>query len=136
VDKGFSETFAEGENFGVVETEGVNGSLSYPFTPSLTGTLTGSFRRNKTTGIGDTSLGNQQQNQQQNQQTENWGGTLSFSWRLRPGLLLELSYTYTRQAGSDSNNRQSVTSTTGNQSIGIDNSYTENRVKAAVNLSF
>ena len=132
VDKGFSETFAEGENFGVVETEGVNGSLSYPFTPSLTGTLTGSYRRNKTTGIGDTSLGNQQQNQQ----TENWGGTLSFSLRLRPGLLLELSYTYTRQAGSDSNNRQSVTGTTGNGSIGIDNSYTENRLKAAVNLSF
>jgi hypothetical protein len=134
VDKGFSETFAEGENFGVIETEGVTGSLLYPFTPSLTGTLTGSYRRNKSTGIGDTSLGNQQG--QQNQQTENWGGTLSFSWRLRPGLLLELSYTYTRQAGSDSNNRQGVTSTTGNGSIGIDNTYTENRVRAAVNLSF
>lgn len=132
VDRGFSETFSEGENFGVVETEGVTGSLSYPFTPLLTGMLTGSYRRNKTTGIGDTSLGNQQQNQQ----TENWGGTLSFLWRLRPGLLLELSYTYTRQVGSDSNNRQNVTGTTGNGSIGIDNSYTENRVKAAVNLSF
>ena len=135
VDKGFSETFAEGENFGVVDTEGVNGSLSYPFTPSLIGTLTGSYRRNKTTGVGDSSLGDQQQNQQ-NQQTENWGGTLSLSWRLRPGLLLELSYTYTRQAGSNSNNRQSVTDTTGTGSIGTDNSYTENRVKAAVNLSF
>jgi hypothetical protein len=128
VDKGFSETFAEGENFGVVETEGVAGSLLYPFTPFLTGTVTGTYRRNKPTGIGDTSLGNQQ--------TENWGGTLSFSWRLRPGLLLELSYTYTRQVGSDSNNRQSITGTTGNGSIGIDNSYTENRIKAAVNLSF
>ena len=130
VDKGFSETFAEGENFGVVETEGVTGSLFYPFTPSLTGAVSGSYRRNKTTGIADVSIGNQS-----NQQTENWGGTLSFSWRLRPGLLLELSYTYTRQVGSD-NDRQGVTGTTGNGSIGIDNSYTENRVKAAVNLSF
>jgi len=131
VDKGFSETFAEGENFGVVETEGLAGSLLYLFTPSLTGTVTGTYRRNKTTGVGDTSLGNQQQNQQ----TENWGGTLSFSWRVRPGLLLDLSYTYIRQLGSESN-RQSVTGTTTNGSIGIENSYTENRVKAAVNLSF
>jgi hypothetical protein len=101
----------------------------YPFTPSLTGTVTGTYRRNKTTGITDVSVGNQQ-----NQETENWGGTLSFSWRLRPGLLLELSYTYTQQVGSG--NRQGVTGTTGNGSIGIDNSYTENRVRAAVNLSF
>jgi hypothetical protein len=131
VDKGFSETFAEGENFGVVETEGVTGSLSYPITHLLTGSLAGRWRRNKTTGLGNTSLGNQQQNQQ----NENWGGTLSFGWRLRPGLLLELSYTYTRQVGSD-NNRQGTTNTTTNGSIGIDNSYTENRVRAAVNVSF
>jgi hypothetical protein len=129
VDKGFSETFADGENFGVVDTEGVTGSLSYPFTPWLTGTLAGFYRRNKTTGIGNTSLGIQQ-----NQQSENWGGTLGFSWQLRPGLLLELSYAYTQQVGSD--NRQGVTGITGNGSIGIGNSYTENRVRAAVNLSF
>ena len=133
VDKGFSETFADGENFGVVDTEGVTGSLSYPITPLLTGTLSGTYRRNKTTGLGDTSVGTQQQNQK----TENWGGTLSFLWRLRPGLILELSYTYTKQVGSDSN-KQNVTPTTGNGngSIGIDNSYTENRVRAAVNLAF
>jgi hypothetical protein len=128
VDKGFSETFAEGENFGVVETEGVTGSLLYPFTPSLTGTLTGFYRRNKTTPIGNTSFGIQQ-----NQETENWGGTLAFSWQLRPGLLLELSYAYIQQVGSD---RQGVTGTTVNGSIGIGNTYTENRVRAAVNLSF
>jgi hypothetical protein len=131
VDKGFSETFAEGENFGVVETEGVTGSLSYPFTPSITGTLTGNYRRNKTVDIGDTSLGTQQ-----DQESENWGGTLSFSWRVRPGLLVELSYTYHRQVGSESNNRQNTTGSTGAGSIGFDNSYTENRVKASVNLSF
>jgi hypothetical protein len=131
VDKGFSETFAEGENFGVVETEGVTGSLSYPFTPSITGTLTGNYRRNKTIDIGDTSLGTQQA-----QESENWGGTLSFSWRVRPGVLVDLSYTYHRQVGSESNNRQNVTGNTGAGSIGFDNSYTENRVKASVNLSF
>jgi hypothetical protein len=133
VDKGFSETFAEGENFGVVETEGVTASLSYPITPLLTGSLAGNWRRSKTTGLGNTSLGNQQQN---NQESENWGGTVSFGWRLRPGLLLELSYTYTRQIGSDNNNRQGATSTTTNGAFGIDNTYTEIRVRAAVNLSF
>ena len=125
-DKGFSETFGEGENFGVVETEGVTGSLLYPFTPSLTGTLSGYWRHNKPTGIGNSSLGIQNQ---AGQETETWGGTLNFSWRLRPGLLLELSYTYTKQQGSDT---RGVTGTTGT----IDNSYTENRVKAAINLSF
>jgi hypothetical protein len=133
VDKGFSETFADGQNFGVVETEGATASLSYPFTSLLTGTLTGFYRRNKTTPIGNTSFG-----VQQNQETENWGGTLAFSWQLRPGLLLELSYAYTQQVGSD--NRQGVTGATvngsSNGSIGIGNTYTENRVRAAVNLSF
>ena len=128
VDKGFSETFTEGENFGVVETEGVTASLFYPFTPTFTGTLTGNYRRNKTTNIGDGALGNQG-----NQQTENYGGSVSFAWRLRPGLLLELSYTYTRQVGD---NRQTGTGTTTTGGFGIENTYTENRVRAAVNLAF
>jgi hypothetical protein len=121
VDRGFSETFAEGQNFGVVETEGVTGSLAYRFTPSLTGTASGFYRRNKPTSFGSgTALTSS------NEDTENWGGSMGLSWRVLRNLLLGLSYTY-EQVASD-NSRSGV--------AGDSQSYTENRVQAAIRISF
>ena len=127
LDRGFSETFSDGQNFGVVETEGVTGSLAYRLTPSFTATLSGAYRRSKTTGIGDPTQSTA------NEETRNWGGTFLLSWLIRRSLGLELGYTYTKQVGSDS--RQ--TSQSGaNRGFGIENSYTENRVRVSVNLTF
>jgi hypothetical protein len=127
-DRGFSETFAEGENFGVIETEALTASVAYAFTPFVSATASGFFRRNKTTGVANDSLGGTQQDEE----TENWGGTLALSWRVRKWLFVELTYDYIRQRGDD--NRQ--TGTIGAGQVDIGNSYTENRVKAAINLSF
>jgi hypothetical protein len=51
-ERGFSETFREGQNFGVVETQAVTGSLTYPFPPALLTRLYAEYRENETTGIG------------------------------------------------------------------------------------
>ena len=128
MDQGFSETFSGGQNFGVVETTGISGSLTYPFTPSLSGTATASYRRSKATGIGNIETGTGG-----DQESESYGGTLALSWRILPKLLLDLSYSYLKQVGSGDN--QQVGTTTGRQGGG-DDGYTENRIKASINVSF
>ena len=124
--QGFSETFANGQNFGVVETTGYTGSLSYPFTPFLSGMASGTYQRSKTTGVGNTAGG-------QGNETESWGGSLAFTLQLRPGLRLGLTYSYLNQTGGGGgvvgivNTGQFVTTTNG---------YTENRVRASVDMAF
>jgi hypothetical protein len=130
-EKGFSETFAEGQNFGVVETEGVTGSLSYDFTPSITGVATGFYRQNKTATIGDAQQAQATGQALGAQETKSWGGTVSFTWKVTRVLGIELGYTYTKQEGSD----EGRTSQTPGTDL-IQNSYTENRIRAAVNVSF
>jgi hypothetical protein len=117
-DSGFSETFSGGENFGVVETQGITGSLLYPFTPKLSGTISGSYRKNKSANLGDEPG--------QVDKNKNWGGTLALLWRIQRGLLLSLSYTYLEQVGSDDGVTDALTSS----------SYTENRVQASLRISF
>ena len=116
-DRGFSETFGEGQNFGLVETAGASASFTYRFTPLMSGTASGFYRRNKGTGIG---------NLDEEEDTENWGGTVVLSWHLLRNLLLNLSYTYLEQAGTDGRST----------AAGGDNGYTENRVQAALRISF
>jgi|GEM_PF-1894533 len=117
-DSGFSETFTEGQNFGVVETRGVTGSISYAITPAISGTLSGSWRRNKPTGVGDASI---------QSDTTTWTGSVGFSWRIQRRLLLDLGYTYTDQTDNRS---------TGVQTLGTDGGYTENRVQAALRVVY
>jgi uncharacterized protein (PEP-CTERM system associated) len=50
--RGFSESFTEGENFGVVQTTSVSGTVHYEFTPLLSGHLNGSYHENQFTGAG------------------------------------------------------------------------------------
>jgi hypothetical protein len=131
VDRGFSETFSEGENFGLIETEGVTASLSYPFTPYLTGLVSGRYRHNKTVDVGAITT----TTARQNEETENWGGTVSLTWLIRRNITLELSYSYTEQVGF--NGPSGVTTGQFGGSLGGgDNTYTENRVRAAVNFTF
>jgi hypothetical protein len=117
-DRGFSETFSEGENFGVVETLGVAASVTYRFTPFISATGSGAYRKNKTTGIGNDPA--------QDEKTKNWGGSLLVSWRMLRFLLLDLTYSYFHQVGSD----------TGTGAGGLGDTYTENRVQAAFRFTF
>ena len=52
IERGFSEAFGQGQNFGVVETSSISGSVAYKFTPLLSGLITGGYRENKFTGEG------------------------------------------------------------------------------------
>lgn len=114
---GFSETFADGQNRGVVETMAVIGSLVYRFTPSLSGRISGSYRRNDPSGLGDDVA--------QTSESTIWNGTLGFSWRIQQRLLLDLNYSYTDLSG-------------GERTVdGVNtNGYTENRVHAALRIVF
>jgi hypothetical protein len=117
LDRGFSETFSDGQNFGVVETEGVTASLFYPFTPWLSGTVSAFYRHNKPTDIDSVESGQGE--------TENWGGAVVASWRALRWLLVDLSYAYIDQ-----------TSIGRSASRGGDNTYTENRVKLSLRFTF
>jgi hypothetical protein len=116
VSNGFSETFSSGQNFGITETLTTSASLSYPFTPLVSGSLRGFFTRNETVGSLAGTRG---------ETDENWGGTLAFTYRIRSNIAFDLAYTYRRHKGSNSS-----------QGSNVDDKYSENRVRAALSLSF
>jgi hypothetical protein len=122
VDKGFSETFESGENFGVVETEGVSAALGYAFTPLVSGTVSGFYRRNKSTGIGNAAASSTD-----DERTRSWGGTVGFAWRPLRLLSVDISYSYLKQSGDS---QGAGTGSAGN------NDYTENRARLGVTFNF
>ena len=109
-DVGFSETFATGQNSGVVETRGVRGSLSYPFTPFIGGSAVAFYRQNEFTGIAGGAPG---------RTDDTWGASISFSIELLRWLTLGLEYGYTEATSSVP-----------------DGGYTENRAKASLTAVF
>jgi hypothetical protein len=114
VERGFSETFGEGENFGVVETSGVSASLSYPFTPLVRGLVDVSYRENKFSGEGDSG-----RSARAGTEETTLGGTVSLSVQLLRWLSSTLEYVYTDTSSS-----------------GADRSFTENRVRLLFNAAF
>ena len=92
LDKGFSETFALGQDFGVVETQGVTLTLTYPFTPLIFGSGSVYYRDNKDTQIGG---GRSDFN------TDSYGGQVSVSYRLLSWLTLLLEYAYSHEKTAD-----------------------------------
>jgi hypothetical protein len=111
IERGFSETFAEGQNFGVVETSGATGSVTYRFTPLLTGAVSGTYRENKFTGTGGGG--------QSGRDDTSFGGSANLSYQVLRWLTATMDYSYTEttsslpQAG-----------------------FIENRVRAALTASF
>ncbi len=91
-DRGFSETFAQGQNFGVVETQGVTASVTYPVTPAVVGTLSGFYRENQFTGLAVEGRG-------RGTKEEVWGAALAVSVRLLSWLGLEGEYRYEERSG-------------------------------------
>lgn len=88
--RGFSETFQTGQNFGVVETQGVTATLFYPFTPKITGTATAIYRENTLTGAGGPS---------RNSTNEVVGGSVDVQMLLTRSLTLGLRYGHTEASG-------------------------------------
>jgi uncharacterized protein (PEP-CTERM system associated) len=86
VERGFSESFAQGQNFGVVETSGVSGSLSYRFSPLVTGSATGGYRENKFTGLGGGG--------QAGREDQTVTVTANLSYQISRGLTATVDYTY------------------------------------------
>jgi hypothetical protein len=113
VDRGFSETFVEGQNFGVVDTQGASLGLTYPFTPNIGGSANAFYRKTETTrGLvvaGSTRT---------DEVNETWGVTAMVTFTVSSWLRLSVSYTH--------NERLEVTSP----------GYVENRGRAALDLSF
>jgi len=111
VDKGFSETFESGENFGVVDTEGVTGRFSYAFSPALSTSLGAFYRKNDFTGVaGGAEDGTE----------TSWGANASVALRLRSWLDVGLLYSYT-----DRRDDRSEADT-----------FTENRIQAFLRAAF
>jgi hypothetical protein len=90
-EQGFSETFATGENFGVVETRGLTASLSAPLTVAITGIAQAFYRENEFTGVGGGPA---------NTTEQTWGGSLGFSVQLLRWLNMGLDYTHRRISAS------------------------------------
>ena len=96
VERGFSETFGEGENFGVVETSGISASLSYPFTPSVRASADVSYRENKFLGEGDVSRSGRAGTEE-----TTISGTVALSVQLLRWLGSSLQYAYTDTSSSE-----------------------------------
>ena len=85
------ETFATGENFGVVQTRGLTASLSAPLTPAITGVARAFYRENEFTGVGGGPADTTE---------ETWGGSLGFSVQILRWLNMGLDYTHRRISAS------------------------------------
>jgi hypothetical protein len=110
VERGFSETFGRGENFGVVETLGFSGSVGYQFTPLLSARVAGSYRENEFTGAGGGQAG---------RDDKIVGAAANVSYQMLRWLTASLAYGYTDTKSSDP--------------LG---SYVESRVHLALTASF
>ena len=109
LERGFSETFEQGQNFGIVETSSISASVAYKFTPLLSGLITGGYRENKQTGEGGGQAG-------RTDKVISAGAHITyqiFRW-----LSASLDYTYTDLTSSNSLN-----------------SYVENLARAGLNAS-
>jgi hypothetical protein len=111
LERGFSETFEQGQNFGVVKTSAVSGSVGYKFTPLLSALVSGTYRENKFTGEGGGS--------QAGRDDETITATANLTYQISRWLSATLDYTYTDTKSSDALA-----------------SYVENRVRLTLSASF
>jgi hypothetical protein len=81
----FQNTGLNGQNFGVVQTQGVNGSFLYAFTPLVSGSVVASYISNGSTGIGNNSS---------SQNSDNWTTSVNLNWQILRWLVLNGQYSY------------------------------------------
>lgn len=110
VDQGFSETFVQGENFGVVKTRGVAAGVTYALTPAIGAGAAAFYRHNDFSGIGGGEAG---------RVDDTWGASLGFTVQLLRWLKLVVDGAYTRQDSSSA-----------------DGGFTERRARLSLQASF
>ena len=86
-DSDFSQTFLQGENFGITLTRSYTAAIDYALTPTLHARARGSYSENEFTGVGNTTS-------RPDQRTIT--GSAVLGWQLRPWLKMAIDYTYTR----------------------------------------
>jgi len=123
VDSGFSETFAQGQNFGVIETHGVTGSFSYTITPAISTLVTGSWRENQNTGNTNT-LGSDKQT--------TWRVGAAIGVRLTHWLTLNATYDHIE---ADSSGKTTTTTPLVN-GISTNRDYVENVGRVTLSAAF
>ena len=97
IERGFSESFSTGENFGVVKTTGMSGSLAYPFTPWLSGLGSISYRENEFTGVGGAGSATSTARTE-----DTLAGSLSLQLQVTRWLGSALGYSYSDTSANDS----------------------------------
>jgi hypothetical protein len=134
LEHGFSTTFATGENFGVVETTGASGSLSYSFTTRTSGTVSAYYRKTQTTGVGggQTLGGSPNISGGSNDVDEGVGATAALTVGLLRWLKLGFTYTYTQRFDSGTSGTTTTTQGSFNSNVG----YSENRVRISLDMNF
>ena len=111
VESGFSDTFATGENSGVVETQAITGSVSYRFSPLLSALVRASYRENEFTDEGGGA--------DAGRKDKVTIGAVRITYLVFDWLTATFDYTYTNSKSND-----------------VGNAFTENRVRAALNARF
>ncbi len=112
VERGVSETFAQGQNFGVVQTTGYSGTLTVPFTPLIKAVASVSRRQNDFTDLGlTTAVSGTRTN-------EVLAESLVFRFQLRSWLTASLDYGHTDTSASPGT------------------AFSENRVQLSLNGTF
>jgi hypothetical protein len=81
----FQNTGFTGQNFGVVQSQGVTGTFQYSFTPLVTGSLFASAFWNETTGFGNNSS---------SPNSNNWNAGVNFNWQILRWLVMNGQYSY------------------------------------------
>jgi hypothetical protein len=104
---GFSESFSRGENFGVVETYGVAGTVNYAVTPLVGAFASASWNSSQETGVAGGVSGDPE---------DTYRVSTGLSYQALRWLSLGLTYSYTHALGDDG--------------------FTENRVTATATASF
>ena len=109
-DRGFSETFTTGENFGVVKTQGVTASYTHSFTPAVAVGVSAFYRENEFTGVGGGTAG---------ESASIWGGTLGSSLQLSRRVTVNFLYSYIERVATPR-----------------ETSYTENLARVSLAVKF
>jgi hypothetical protein len=107
LERGFAETFGQGQNVGVVKTSGYTASMLYRFTPLLSSQINGTYRENEFTGTGGGTGG---------QSTTVYTAGLNVTYQIARWLTGTIDAVHTHS--------QSLTGLS---------SFTENRVRASLN---
>jgi len=81
----FQQTGLVGQNFGIVETHGVTGSLLYTFTPLVSASFNAYYTVNSPTGSGNNSS---------SQNTDNFNLSLNLNWQFLTWLAFYGQYSY------------------------------------------